>query len=318
VGKKARDKRERRQLEYLKEAPRDTRPIYERLWERLWEPQPMVRLAAVRILVPLAIVGFMSSRVIHADHWIGSAGFHVPNLGHDDYRQPLYLPSLPNGVAWTFAALLVLSGLATAAGALTRISSAVFAALLVYVALADRLAAFTVSKLGAVLAIGLALTPAAARFSIDAWRRPPAAPVTHVSAGNVRFFQFTLVVMYFATGVAKYRGDWYVDYKPDVIYSHLHDTYQTWVSYMMAAKIPGWGWTGFQWLVLALEFGAPLWFAFAPTRKVAVFLLLGMHTIIGLGFGPVVWFALLMASLLIACFAPQPWLERALRVESTA
>src|SRR5262249_30582468 len=182
----------------------------------------------------------------------------------------------------------------------------------------DRLAAFTVSKLGAVLAIGLALTPCGARASVDALLRPKEPPPTLVEAGNVRFFQLTLVIMYFATGVAKYRGDWYVDYKPDVIYSHLHDTYQTWVSYMMASKIPAWGWTGFQWLVLALEFGAPLWFAFRQTRRVAVFLLLGMHAIIGLGFGPVVWFALLMASLLVACFAPQPWLAKALRVESPA
>jgi hypothetical protein len=275
-------------------------------------------LVAVRILVPLAILGFMSSRLIHADHWIGSSGFHVPNVGYGDWRQPLYIPALPNTLAWTVAVLLVLSALATAAGALTRISSAVFAVLLVYVALADRLAAFTVSKLGAVLAIGLAFTPCAARASVDAWRRKPDHPPTLVQAGNVRFFQLTLVIMYFATGVAKWRGDWYEDYKPDVIYSHLHDTYQTWVSYIMAAKIPAWGWTGFQWLVLALEFGAPVWFAFRQTRRVAVFLLLGMHAIIGLGFGPVVWFALLMASLLVACWAPQPWLERALRVESHA
>jgi hypothetical protein len=124
------------------------------------------------------------------------------------------------------------------------------------------------------------------------------------------------VFMYFGSGVAKYRGDWAS--REDVIYTHLHDTYQTWVSYMMAAHIPTWGWTGFQYLVLALEFGAPLWFAFRVTRSVAVVLLLGMHLIIGLGFGPVVWFALLMGSLLIASFAPQHWLERALRVESAA
>jgi hypothetical protein len=35
-----------------------------------------------------------------------------------------------------------------------------------------------------------------------------------------------------------------------------------------------------------------------------------MHALIGLMFGPVIWFALLMASLLVACFAPLPWLER--------
>ena len=166
----------------------------ERVRAWLFGPQPIARLVAVRILVPLAILGFLSSRLGHANHWIGSSGFHVPEVGPGDYRQPFYVPALPNGVAWTLAVLTVLSGLAVAAGALTRLSSAVFAVLLVYLALADRLAAFTVSKLGAVLALALALTPAGARGSVDAWlgrrRAPPAErrPVA-VEGGNVRFFQ---------------------------------------------------------------------------------------------------------------------------------
>jgi hypothetical protein len=67
--------------------------------------------------------------------------------------------------------------------------------------------------------------------------------------------------------------------------------------------------------VLTLELGAPVWFAFRATRLPAFVLLLGMHAVIGLGFGPVIWFAVLMASLLVACFAPRPWLERALRID---
>ncbi|MBE7448336.1 MAG: hypothetical protein HS111_05465 [Kofleriaceae bacterium] len=42
----------------------------------------------MRIAVPLAILGFMSSRIVHADHWIGDAGFIVPDLG-GDWRQPV-------------------------------------------------------------------------------------------------------------------------------------------------------------------------------------------------------------------------------------
>jgi hypothetical protein len=271
-------------------------------------------LVAVRILVPLAILGFMSARLVHADHWIGRSGFHVPEISGDDYRQPLYVPALPNGLAWTIAVMTFASGLAVAAGAFTRASSIVFATLLVFLALADRLAAFTVSKLGAVLAIAIACTPAAARVSVDAWRRhrrEPRTPLpTEVSGGNVRFFQLLLAVMYFSTGVGKARGDWLN--RNDAIYSNLHDSYQTAISFLMASRIPGWGWAGFQWLVLTLELGAPLWFALRPTRLPAVALLLGMHAVIGLGFGPVIWFAILMASLLIACFTPRNWLERAL------
>ena len=315
MGRQAREKRERRARGESAPARPAPPPTWsERAATWLWAPQPIVRLVAIRILVPLAILGFMSARLAHADDWLGRAGFHVPRVPGDDYRQPLYVPALPNGLAWTIAALTVVSGLAVAAGAFMRVSSIVFATMLVYLAVADRLAAFTVSKLGAVLAIALACTPAAARVSVDAWRRrnrdPRASQPSEASGGNVRFFQLLLAVMYCSTGFGKVRGDW-LD-RSDVIYSNLHDSYQTAISYLMASRIPGWGWAGFQWLVLTLELGAPLWFALPATRLPAVVLLLGMHAIIGLGFGPVIWFALLMSSLLVACFAPRPWLERAL------
>ena len=316
MGRRARDRRGRRARgEGVPVRDPARPPLAERVRAWFFAPQPVARLCAIRILVPLAILGFLSSRLVHADHRIGSSGFHVPDVGRDDYRQPLYLPALPDGIAWTLALLTVVSGVAVAAGALTRVSSVVFALLLVYLALADRLAAFTVSKLGAVLAVALALTPAGARASVDAWLRrsrdwSPHPRPGEVGGGNVRFFQMLVAVMYFASGLGKLRGDW-LD-RNDVIYTNLHDSYQTAVSYLLASRVPAWGWTGFQWLVLALELGAPLWLTLGPTRLPAVVLLLGMHAIIGLGFGPVIRFALLMASLLVACFAPVRWLERAL------
>jgi uncharacterized membrane protein YphA (DoxX/SURF4 family) len=300
----------------VRERPRDRQTA--RVWlERwLWGPQPFARLAALRVLVPLAILGFLSSRLAHADHWIGSSGFHVPDLGHADYRQPLYIAALPNWAAWTIAVLTVVSGLALAAGAFTRLAAPLFAVALIYLALADRLAAFTVSKLGAVLVASLAFTPCGAAASVDARRLKArgAAPVALplVSGGNVRFFQILVGVMYLATGIAKVRGDWLL--RSDVIYTNLHDSYQTLVSYFLASKVPAWAWTGFQGLVLVLELGAPLWLTLRWTRGPAVLLLLGMHVVIGLGFGPVVWFALLMAALLVSCFAPTRWLERGLCV----
>jgi uncharacterized membrane protein YphA (DoxX/SURF4 family) len=288
----------------------------ERLAAWLWAPQPFARLGALRVLVPLAILGFLSSRLAHADHWIGTSGFHVPNLGGGDYRQPLYLGSIPNWAAWLVAFLTLASGLAVSAGAFTRLAAPLFASLLVYLALADRLETFTVSKLGAALAVALAFTPCGAAVSFDRWRQRRreggSADWPLVSGGNVRFFQILLAVMYCATGVGKVRGDWLV--RGDVIYTNLHDSYQTAVSYFLASHVPGWAWTAFQGLVLILELGAPLWFALPRTRYPAVVLLLGMHAVIGLGFGPVIWFALLMAALLVSCFAPVAWLERGLRL----
>jgi uncharacterized membrane protein YphA (DoxX/SURF4 family) len=281
-------------------------------------PRPIERLAAVRILAPLAILGFLSSRIVHADDWLSDAGFRVPAI--PDWRQPVSLPALPLGAAWAVCVALVAAGLATSLGVATRWVSAVFAALLAYVALADRLAAFTVSKLAPVIVLALCLSPSGARYSIDAWRRrrrDPAAPrPTLVSGGCVAFFQILLPVFYFSSGWSKAAGDWLSERY--VLWTHLHDSYQTTVSWLLANHLPAWMWTAIQGAVLAFECGAPVWFGLRVTRPYALAFGVAMHLGIGLMFGPVIWFSLLMITLLVASFAPERWLVRALTLGRAA
>ncbi len=214
-------------------------------------------------------------------------------------------------LAYLVALATVASGLATSLGYRTRVSSGVFAVLLAYLALADRLETFTVNKLGTVVAIALFATPSGARFGIDAMLRQAKNAErelpTHVTWGNVRFFQALLVTMYFTSGVAKLRGDWLSS--SGVIYSHLHDSYQTAFTYFLATSVPAFGWTVFQSVTLLYETGAPLWFSMRKTRLAALFVGLGMHAAIGLMFGPVIWFSFLMSALLLSCFAPLAWLS---------
>jgi hypothetical protein len=276
----------------------------------LFLPQPIERLEAVRTLAPLAILGFLSSRLIHIEHWVTEVGYVVPNLSQASWKQPIYIPPLPVWLAYLVAIATVVSGLATSLGYRTRIASGVFAVLLAYLALADRLETFTVNKLGTVVAVALFATPAGARFGIDAKLRQAQNPdfelPTHVTWGCVRFFQALLMCMYFTSGVAKLRGDWLTS--SGVIYSHLHDSYQTAFTYFLATSVPAFGWTMFQAMTLVYEVGAPLWFALRRTRMVAMFVGLGMHAAIGLMFGPVIWFSCLMSALLLSCFAPLEWL----------
>ncbi len=278
-----------------------------RLERWLTTPQPIWRLALLRIALPLVILGFLSSRLIHADYWLSPRGFQVPDLGGNDWRQPLFIAAIPPWAAWTVAAATVASGLLLAMGCVTRAAGAVFALLLAYLALADRLEAFTVSKLAPALVLALVYAPSGARYSVDAWRRrrhAPDAPLpTTDSSGALRFFQLFLVVIYSGSGIAKLRGDWLT---APVLWSHVHDDYQTAVSYFLVRHLPGAAWNGLQWLTLLFEIGAPLWFALRPTRTPALVAGLLMHAMIGLMFGPVIWFALLMSSLLVACYAPAP------------
>lgn len=279
------------------------------LWDWFVGPQPIERLELLRILAPLCIVGFMSARALHADHWLGVAGFHVPPLG-GDFRQPLYLEPLPNWAAWSVAWTLIVSGLTLSLGLLTRLSGGLFALTMAYVALADRLSAFTVSKLGTIIAVILFVSPCGSRYGVDAWRRMRrGAPApTLVSGPLVRFVQILLVSFYACSGICKAGGDWLSNW--NVLWSHLYDSYQTSFSFHVSNATPSFAWAILQGITLVYELLAPLWFSLPVVRYLALAWGLSMHAMIGLMFGPVIWFSLLMCSLLVTCFLPLDWLRR--------
>jgi hypothetical protein len=277
-------------------------------------PVHVLRLEVIRIAAPLAILAFMSSRISYAEEWIGDAGFRVPDLGVVDYRQPLYLPSLPSWAAWALCIALIASGLSLAAGFKPRRAALIFAACAAFVALSDRLAAFSVSKLAPVVALALAASPCGARWSVDAWlaKKKNAKLVLpkEMASGSIRFFQVLLPVIYSASGISKARGDW-VSHSY-VLWTHLHDTYQTAFTVFLANLLPAGAWTLLQYVTLTFEAGAPLWFGIKRTRTIGLIVGVGMHTMIGLMFGPVRWFALLMITLLVGSFLPDRFLDRAL------
>ena len=294
------------------------KPALARAGAIAFAPQAFVRLRFLRVWLPLAILGFLSSRILHAAEWLSAAGFQVPDLGRRDWRQPLYLAPLPVWAAWGLCAVLALSGLALSAGVKPRISALLFALGLFYVTLADRLEAFTVNKLGSVLALALFLVPTVWRADpadrASAGATPGERAVNRVPAdakvtwGNVRFFQLLVVILYCASGICKWKGDWLTH--PYVLWTHMQDSYQTPFSYHVAALMPLAAWRPLQYVVLGFEVLAPLWLLLPWTRLPALCLGLGIHAFIGLGFGPVVWFVILMAALLMGCFAPESWLQR--------
>jgi hypothetical protein len=190
----------------------------------------------------------------------------------------------------------------------------IFAATLAYVALADRLAAFTVSKLSPAVMLALAATPCGRRLSVDAWlrrRRDPGAALNrYVAAAGPRFFQILLPVFYAGSAIAKGRGDWLKH--PMVLFTHLHDSYQTPLAWAVINVLPGWAYTLIQAVVLVLEAGAPLLFALRRTRPIALGTAVAMHALIAVMFWPVRWFSLLMITMWCGAFLPRDLLERAL------
>lgn len=277
-------------------------------------PELIIRLEILRFFAPLAILGFLSSRIAYTDQWISEDGFCLPDLGTQDAHEAVYLPPVPSWVAWSVAALIVLCGLSVSAGFRTRLSAGAFAVLLAYVAMADRLAAFTVNRIAPMVALAICLSPAGTRFSVDAWlarRRSKGKaaepPIEEASGGTIRFFQAFLVVFYTASGICKARGDWLKH--PAVLWTHLHDSYQTAFTLLLANSLPGFAWTVFQAMTLAFECGAIVWLVPRRLRPIGLAFALGMHLLIGLMFGPVRWFSLLMMTLLSASYLPERLLE---------
>jgi uncharacterized membrane protein YphA (DoxX/SURF4 family) len=275
----------------------------------------IVRLEILRFFAPLAILGFLSSRIAYADQWISQEGFCLPDLGTQDVHEAMYLPPVPGWLAWSVATLLVLCGLSVAVGFKTRLSAGAFAVLLAYVAVADRLAAFTVNRIAPMIALTICLSPAGTRFSVDAWlalrrsnEQDTGLRIDEASGGTVRFLQAFLVVFYTASGVCKARGDW-LDH-PAVLWTHLHDSYQTGFTLLLANSLPSFLWTVFQAMTLAFECCALAWLVPRRLRPIGVGFALGMHLLIGLMFGPVLWFSLLMMTLVSASYLPDRLLER--------
>jgi hypothetical protein len=295
--------------------PASQLPSIASLWSRwLDAPEPVLRLEIIRIFAPLATLGFMSSRLAHADEWLSDVGFQVPQMTVPDWRQPLYLSPVSPTMAWVIAAVMVASGLAVSAGFRPRVAAVLFAATLAYVALADRLAAFTVSKLSPAVMLALAASPCGLRFGVDAWlrsRRDPGVVLPrYVAAAGPRFFQVLLTVFYCGSAAAKAHGDWFKN--PIVLFTHLHDSYQTALSWAVLHFFPGWTYTLLQVVVFTLEAGAPIWFGWKRSRPFALATAVAMHALIGLMFWPVRWFSLLMISMWLGAYLPEAWLERAL------
>jgi hypothetical protein len=176
----------------------------------------------------------------------------------------------------------------------------------------DRLESFTVTKLSPFIVLALCFSAAGARYGLDARQNaahfPAAARPSHAPGGPVRFIQLLLPTFYCASGFCKVKGDWLL--RQDVLWSHLHDSYQTLASQWLANHLPVWSWPAMQSATLGFELGAPVWFAWRRTRTLALVYGVAMHALIGLMFGPVIWFSLLMITLLLGAYLPEAQLQR--------
>ncbi len=259
------------------------------------------RFDAARLLIPLILLGFFSSRLLHVTEWIGQSGFNVPDLG-GHWAQPLYIPPVPDVLAILIGLALIISLLMVAMGKRVVFAGAIAILILVFVALADRLAAFTVYKIAPVLMLTIIYV-----FYERSRNRE--------AQGSLQFLQAFLVVFYAASGFCKFEGEWTTH--THLIWTHLHSSYETALSYYVGRYTPTWAWQGMQLATLIFEMGAPLWFYADRTRPFAIAFGVIMHISIGLLFGPVIWFSLLMITLILVAFGSEKMWQRVTRLKRT-
>lgn len=279
-------------------------------WNEFWYgPMPAIRLDAFRqgILFMLAI--YMLARWMHAAEWLTVAGFH-PSLRADRINTP-QLPLLPPALLPAFGVLLFTSIALAIFGWLRRPATIVALLLLVYVTLADPIAAMTLNRLFIFSLLVLALAPAT---TSDDTNKEPANENGNetMPAWPVRILQLTLVVHYATSGVCKaLRGDWLTH--SDVLWFQLQNIYMTEFAALFVRLTPTWAMTLLQHVALGFELLAPLLFGVRRLRPLALVIGVGMHIMIAATMYQLVYFSAQMLCFYLVFLDPdtlQRWRAR--------
>lgn len=283
-----------------------------RLVDRMWQPAPAERLAAVRVLVGLFAQIYMTVRL---PHLLGLA-----ELGEGQFQ--------PIGVLWLLerpppgwlvaagAALTWLSGLAFLLGWRFRATGPLHAALLVtaltYANSWGQI--FHTENLFVLYVLVLAVSRSADATSLDARRQGGAPPAHGRYNWPLALMRVLMVATYFIAGVAKLRWagpDWVggdalrdtvaADSMRKVLLGSFHSPIAE------LALGQSWLFRGLAIMTLVVELGAPLALLGRPAALVWIAAVLGFH----LGVVALMWilFAFPMSGI---AFAPFLRAERAI------
>jgi hypothetical protein len=275
-------------------------------WNELWYgPVPAIRLAAFRQAILFMLAIYMLARWMHAAEWLTVAGFH-PSPRADRINTP-QLPLLPPALLPAFGVLLFTSIALAIFGWLRRPATIVALVLLVYVTLADPIAAMTLNRLFIFSLAVLALAPAITR---DDTGKAPGDET--MPAWPVRILQLTLMVHYATSGICKaLRGDWLTH--TDVLWFQLQNIYMTDIAALFVRLTPTWALTLLQHVTLGFELLAPLLFAVRRLRPLALVVGLTMHIMIAVTMYQLVYFSAQMLCFYLVFLDPdtlQRWRAR--------
>jgi|GEM_PF-967830 len=168
-----------------------------------------------------------------------------------------------------------------------------------YAQRADYVAATMVNRLFVAVCAVLALSPPMRRCATTGRLIQSVAPV--------RLLQASLILQYFASGLAKLDADWLRS--ADVLWSHVQGLHRTDLAAYALRVMPRWTWTAQQYATLFFEVGAPLLFTLRFLRPVAIVMGVTFHLLIALMMQDLILYGLVMWSF-YALFLPASFWSR--------
>lgn len=255
-------------------------------------------LRVFEVLFTLSFLTWMGNNFLTGREWLTAEGFHLGESELAALGYPNPWPLLP-GWALPFLALAI-AGFSTCVlgNRFRRIGLIGCFLCALYVQRADYMGAFTLNKLFVGIYALLALAPGV--------QRDKSTGGLLVSAAPIRVIQATLILQYLAAGWSKIDpGNW--DEYTDVLWADAQGVYRTEVAAWMLRNLPKWAWSVMQYVSLAFELGAPLWFTVRRLRPVAFIVGLGFHWMIALLMKDLIFFSFQMWSFYALFVSAAEW-----------
>lgn len=255
-------------------------------------------LRVFEILFTATFLLWMGHCFVNWREWLTDEGFHLTTKELRFLGYPDALPLLPGWVVPWFGFSILASSAALIFNRFRRLALVGLFACALYAQGVDLMAAFTLNKLFVGMYGILLLSPGYEKDDIKRrWK---------ICAVPLRVIQATLILQYFAAGLAKAtHGDWL--HGNDVLYTQVQGVYRTDIAALLLRTLPVWAWSVMQHLSLLFELASPLLFTIRWFRPFAFVIGMGFHLMIALLMHDLIFFSVQMWTFYALFVTPDEW-----------
>lgn len=260
-------------------------------------PTDALPLRMFEVLFTMAFLLRMGRNFTAWREWLTDEGFRLTPAEYQVLNYPTPFPALEAWMVPLLALVLFGSGLAVIMAWQRRIALWLLLGCAVYVQGVDFLGSFAYNKIFIGGYALLATGPGPFQDTAGRWV---------VSAAMPRMIQATLVVLYFAAGIAKaFQGDW-LKYN-DVLWTKVQGLHRNELAALLLRTLPKGAWMVMQHAALIFELGAPMLFLIPRLRWLAIAWGLSFHFMIAALMAGLVYFTVQMWSFYAVWITANEW-----------